>query len=605
MPETNTRDIDPITLSVVQGGLETAQREMTTTMMHTARSSVLNIARDYSNALFDKEGQMLVQGQDIPIHLGSLMPATKAVIDRFEDDVSPGDVMYHNDPAWSGSHILDCCMYKPVFVDGSVEYWTVSKGHMTDIGGPVPSGYNPDATEIYAEGLRIPPIKLWEGGDLREDVRDLLLANVRSADDWKGDLNAQHGAVQIGERHLHRLVDRYGLDTVNACFDRLLDRAEEAMREEITGIPDGTYEGTVPLEDSGHGLGEVDITARVTITADEAHVELDSPEQLPYYINSYAANSVSGVYLGFMMFMQLDPPYNEGLYRPITVDVGEPGTMTNAQEPAPHVNCTTTPSETITDAVRTALENAEPERAVASWGHTSGVNIAGTRPDGGSTYTTMVLASIISGAGASHDMDGWHSRGPLCCFGALSSGDVEVMEHMYPIVLHRYSLRPDSGGAGRQRGGCGTVWEVEPRDHDMQVIMWGEGRKNETPNALGSYNSLSDPKLGSVEVDRADESVEEYRENTIVTVSPGDRARNYNPGGGGVGDPMTRPVDAVVEDVTHGVVTEAGAEREYGVVVVDGELDEAATEEARAARTDGGARAETPGATDGAEGVDR
>ncbi|WP_225316440.1 MULTISPECIES: hydantoinase B/oxoprolinase family protein [Haloferax] len=583
-----TREIDPITLSVVQGALETAQREMTTTMMNTARSSVLNIARDYSNALFDAKGQMLIQGQDIPIHLGSLMPATKAIIERFADDVQPGDVMYHNDPAHSGSHILDCCMYKPVFVDDELQYWTVSKGHVTDIGGPVPSGYNPEATEIYAEGLRIPPIKLWDAGELREDVRDLLLANVRSEEDWKGDLNAQHGAVQIGERHLKRLVERYGIDTVNTCFDRLLDRAEEQMREEIESIPDGTYTGTSPLEDSGHGLGEIDITAHVTIEGDEAHIELESPEQVPYYINSYEANSMSGVYLGFMMFMQLDPPYNEGLYRPLTVDVGEPGTMTNAQEPAPHVNCTTTPSETITDAVRTALEAAVPERAVASWGHTSGVNVAGTKPETGKAYTTMVLASIISGAGAAHNMDGWHSRGPLCCFGALSSGDVEIMEHMYPFILHRYSLRPDSGGAGRQRGGCGTVWEVEPRGHEMQIIMWGEGRKNGTPNALGAYNSLERPKLGFVEHEHEDGSIEEYRENTIFGVKPGERCRNYNPGGGGVGDPLTRPVENVVEDVKNGIVTQVGAYEEYGVVMHDdGTLDEEETEKVRQARNAG------------------
>ncbi|WP_332900312.1 caprolactamase subunit beta [Haladaptatus sp. CMSO5] len=563
------REIDPITLSVVQGALETAQREMTTTMMHTARSSVLNIARDYSNALFDAKGQMLIQGQDIPIHLGSLMPATKGIIERFADDVKPGDVMYHNDPAHKGSHILDCCMYKPVFVDDELMYWTVSKGHVTDIGGPVPSGYNPEATEIYAEGLRIPPIKLWDGGELRTDVRDLLLANVRSSEDWKGDLNAQLGAVQIGERHLVQLVERYGADTVNACFDQLLDRAEEQMREEMMTIPDGTYTGTVPLEDSGHGLGEIDITAHVTIDGDEAHVKLESPPQLPYYINSYEANSVSGIYLGFMMFMQLDPPYNEGLYRPITADVGEPGTMTNAQSPAPHVNCTTTPSETITDAVRTALEHAVPDRAVASWGHTSGVNIAGTKPDSGKPYTTMVLASIISGAGASNDDDGWHSRGPLCCFGALSSGDVEIMEHMYPFILHQYGLRPDSGGAGHHRGGCGTIWEVEPRDHEMQVIMWGEGRKNETPNALGSYNTLTEPKLGRVEHLHADGDVDEYRENTIIEVSPGERAINYNPGGGGVGDPKTRPVEMVEEDLRNGIVTPLGATEEYGVAVND------------------------------------
>ena len=161
---------DPITLAVIQGALESTQREMTLTIEKTSRSSVFNIARDYSNALFSGTGDMILQGQDIPIHLGSLMPALRAVAGYFVDEIHPGDVFYHNDPAWSGSHIVDCCMYKPVFYRNELVFWTVSKGHVTDIGGPVPAGYNPEAREIYAEGLRIPPLRIWDRGKERRDV---------------------------------------------------------------------------------------------------------------------------------------------------------------------------------------------------------------------------------------------------------------------------------------------------------------------------------------------------------------------------------------------------------------------------------------------------
>ena len=279
-------DIDPITLAVVQGALESTQREMTLTVEKTSRSSVFNIARDYSNALFNGQAEMILQGQDIPIHLGSLMPAMRTVADYFAGEINPGDVFYHNDPAWNGSHIVDCCMYKPVFHDDELVFWTVSKGHVTDIGGPVPAGYNPDATEIYAEGLRIPPLKIWDRGQERRDVVNLLLTNMRSRRLQVGDMRAQLAAVTIGERNLLGLLDKYGKATVQACVAELLKLAERQMRRFIADIPDGSYRGSAVLEDAGHGFGDITITAAVRVTGDTLDIRLDSPRQLPYCINS-------------------------------------------------------------------------------------------------------------------------------------------------------------------------------------------------------------------------------------------------------------------------------------------------------------------------------
>lgn len=559
--------VDPITLAVVQGVLESTQREMTLTIEKTSRSSVFNIARDYSNALFNGTGEMILQGQDIPIHLGSLMPALRTVAEYFKDDTHPGDVFYHNDPAWSGSHIVDCCMYKPVFYRDELVFWTVSKGHVTDIGGPVPAGYNPEAKEIYAEGLRIPPLKIWDRGKERRDVINLILTNVRSRRFQAGDMRAQLAAVTIGERNLIALLDKYGKETVQACIAELLNLAEQQMRRFIADIPDGTYQGSAILEDAGHGFGDIAITATVVVQNDTMHVTLNSPPQIPYFINSYAANSLSGVYLGVMMFAQLPPPYNEGLYRPITVDVGPAGTLTNAQEPAPHVNCTTTPSETITDAVRLALEQALPERAVASWGHSNGLNIAGWDFRSNEEYVSMILATIISGGGATHHMDGWPAVGPQCCFGALTSGDIEILEYQYPIIVHRYGLMTDSGGAGKFRGGSGTHWEVEPLRDPMTVVMFGEGRRYPAPGALGARSCVIEPKVGRALYYKRDGSVEEIKKNVIVTIVPGERFANQNPGGGGVGDPREREVQKVLEDVKNGFVSVEAAWEEYGVRV--------------------------------------
>jgi len=581
----STVKVDPITLSVVRGVLETTQREMTLTLEQTARSSVFNLAHDYSTALFNATPEMILQGQDIPIHLGSLIPAMKSVAKYFEGDIHDGDLILHNDPEYGGSHIIDTCMYYPVFYQGELVFWTVCKGHLTDIGGPVPAGYNPAATEIYAEGLRIPPLKLWDKGKPRNDVINLLLSNMRARRDQQGDFNALIGACKVGARALIRLMDKYGKETVQACIAELLNMAEAHMRSLIAKVPDGTYTGTAILEDAGHGYGDFDITATVTITGDSCHIVIQSPPQIPYFINSYEGNSHSGVYLGLMMFAQLPPPYNEGLYRCVTTDMGPKGTLCNAKSPAPHMNCTTTPMETLTDAVRLAFEQAAPDKVSASWGHANGCNIAGWDKRHDEEYVTMVLASIISGAGATANQDGWHACGPECCFGALTSGDIEMLEHSYPIIIHRYSLMQDSGGAGRNRGGSGTCWEVEPLDSPMTLITFGEGRRIPAMGAAGAKSAMVAPKVGSLELTRHGKT-EVITDNVIETINPGERAANRNPGGGGFGNPFQRDITRVVEDVRNGLVSELGAKLDYGVVFANFvalEVDHSATAALRTA----------------------
>ena len=560
--------VDPITLSVVRGILETTQREMTLSLEKTSRSSVLNLARDYSTSLFNATPEMILQGQDIPIHLGSLMPAMKAVANFFSGEIHEGDLILHNDPAYNGSHILDMCIYKPVFFEGKHVFWTVCKGHLTDVGGPVPASYNPNATEIFAEGLRVPPIKLWEKGKQRDDILNMILTNMRARRNQEGDFKALIGACQLGEKNLINLINKYGLEKVNLCIDELLSMADKHMRTLIKQIPNGEYTGTATLEDAGHGLGDLDITANLTIKEDSCEIEISSPPQVPYFINSYEGNSYSGVYLGLMMFAQLPPPYNEGLYRCVNVNMGPKGTLCNAEIPAPHVNCTTTPMETLTDAVRLAFEKAAPDKVSASWGHSNGCNITGFDTRNNEEYVTMVLATLISGAGATPTQDGWHACGPECCMGALSSGDVELIEYSYPIILHRYSLVTDSGGAGKFRGGSGTCWEVEPLDQPMTFIMFGEGRKYPSLGSAGAFSTLLENKVGRVEIKR-NGKVEVIKKNIIETISPGQRVANINPGGGGFGNPLERPLEKVIMDVKNGLVSKNGAKEDYGVIFSD------------------------------------
>ena len=300
--------VDPITLAVVRGALETAQREMTLTMERTGRSSVLTVSRDFSNAIFNWEPAMIVQGQDLPIHLGSLILATKAVAGYFADDVHPGDVMFHNDPTWDGSHIADWCMYKPVFVDDELLFWAVSKGHMADSGGPAPGSYNPEAREIYAEGLRIPPIKIYEAGRERRDVLNLSSRTRGRRRNQAGDLRAQLGAVNVGALHLQALVEKYGRDEISACIVQLLDLAEQQMRERIGELADGTFEAAGSSRTSATVSATRRSESKSRSAGDSHAVELDSPPQIPFYTNSYRANTTSAVYLGLVMFLQPEPP---------------------------------------------------------------------------------------------------------------------------------------------------------------------------------------------------------------------------------------------------------------------------------------------------------
>jgi N-methylhydantoinase B len=232
------------------------------------------------------------------------------------------------------------------------------------------------------------------------------------------------------------------------------------------------------------------------------------------------------------------------------------------------MNCTTTPMETLTDAVRLAFEKAVPSKVAASWGHANGLNIAGWDKRHDEEYVTMVLATIISGAGATPQQDGWHACGPECCFGALTSGDIELLEYSYPIIIHEYSLMTDSGGAGKFRGGSGTAWKVEPLNDDMTFIMFGEGRRIPAVGAAGAKSAFVDPKVGSLDICR-DGEVKTLRDNVIDVIKPGDWVKNKNPGGGGYGNPFERPVDKVVWDVKNGLVSIKGAKEDYGVIISD------------------------------------
>ena len=559
-------EFDPITLATVVGTLDTTLREMSITMRRVAMSPVLAIGNDFSNAIFDGRARMLSQGHDQPVHLGAMIFACKEVARYFEGDLYPGDVIYHSDPRSGGSHLPDMTLYKPVFVGADLMFWTVNRSHMNETGGPLAGGYNPHAEEIWAEGLRISPVKLYDRGKARQDVIDLLLTNFRTRRQFRGDFGAQLAACTLAEQRLLRLVEHYGMDTVNTSFDILLDRAERLMRAEISDMPDGEYEGRSVVEDDGHGSGELEVTARVKIDADRLHVTLEAPKQTRSYINSYASNSMSAVYLGVLTYTSPDIPRNEGMYRAVSVDLGPRGTIVNAEEPAACGLSTSTPLGHIAEAVRMALGEALPDKAGGGWGKVCHDCFTGVDPRTGESYAYLSHLTSQGGGGAFWGQDGEPAVGAIEQAGAARTGEVELIEFMLPFHVHRHELRPDSACPGRWRGGWGLVVEIEPIGHDTQLSIIGDGMKYPPPSVRGGGypedhgSAFKRQIVGSDEQPLSLHSVSSLREGQVL--------RTFTAGGGGVGDRLERSIDAIVEDWRGGLLSSEAALRNYGVKVM-------------------------------------
>lgn len=558
----NVVEIDPITLAAVAGALDSCIREMTVTMRRVAMSPVLAIGNDFSNAIFDAQARMVLQGEDQPVHLGGMMRACKEVATYFGADLAPGDVIYHNDPMTGGSHLPDMTLFKPIFCGDQLMFWTVCRAHMNETGGPVAGGYNPLAEDIWAEGLRISPVKIHDRGKPRSDVIDLLATNFRTRRQFRGDLGAQLAACSQAERRLTKLVERYGVEVMDACISTLLDRAEQLMRSEIDSMPDGEYEASSIVEDDGRGSGELEVRARVSITGDRLHVTLEAPPQTHSYCNSYAGNSVAAVYLGLITYVDPRIPHNEGMYRPVSVELGPIGTVVNAQEPAACGQATSTPFVHIAEALRKALAQALPDRAGGEWARACLEIFTGTDPRNAENYAYLSHLGY-GGGGAFWGQDGEAAVGAIPNAGASMTGDIEMIEYMLPLHVRRHEFRPDSACPGRWRGGWGTVTEIEPVGHTTQVLFFGDGMKYPSRSVLGGSLIANEDRASKKWIVRRD-GLEPLRLHTIRTLSPGEVERLHSAGGGGVGEPSARRREAVEEDMRNEMVSLESARAEYG-----------------------------------------
>ncbi len=327
--------VDPVTVSVVTHRFEAIVQEMGEAMLRTAYSQILNSSRDFSTAIVDRETRLIAQAEHVPIHVGSMPWAVRAVVDFFDGRVRPGDVYLLNDPYHGGNHLPDLTAFVPVFFGEELLFWSINRSHQSDIGGSTHGAYNPAATEIWQEGLRITPLKLYDAGEVRDDVMQMIATNVRHPEDFLGDLRAMIGSARVGERRVLRLLDEYGAATVLGSVEAILDSAEHETRACIASWQDGTYHGEAVLDDDGHGAEDVYIRAEVTVHGDSMTVDLsDSHPQVTGFINSSYPNMMSAVYMALAFLIEPRTPKNSGTFRAVEV-IAKPGTVVWANPPAP------------------------------------------------------------------------------------------------------------------------------------------------------------------------------------------------------------------------------------------------------------------------------
>jgi len=546
-----TRAVDPITRSVVEHRLTSITREMSEAMLRTSFSQILNSSRDFSLAICDVQSRLIAQADHIPVHVGALPWATRAVEARFSDIV-PGDVFLLNDPAHGGSHLPDLTAFVPVFAGGRRLFWTVVRAHQSDIGGSTHGAYNPGARDIWTEGLRVPPVRLYEAGRHRDDLLDLLALNTRNGRDFRGDLAAMVGAANLGERRIVKLLDDLGSETVVSAIEDYFDAAERRTRAIVSEWKDGVFEGVSLLDDDGHGRENIRIHAKVTKRGSDIEVDLTgSDPQSTSFVNSSHANAQSACAMAFAYLIDPDVPKNDGSFRPLTVKLKE-GTIVWAEESRPVTMCTSHPSYGIVQAIVTALAGSCPDRAIGGWGRRFRIAIQGEDPRNGRKFIWHMFHAR-PGGGASAAGDGWSSIGEFDSVGGLKFGSVEFAEVRFPLHFRRHEFLPDSGGKGRYRGGLGVALDLEMRTEKPALANTaGDGARH---GAFGMHGGEdSPPHLYKLLSEGKEPRVLRTKEVGIV-VRPGDVFEIRSAGGGGWGPKEERAPEAQAEDEVRGFVT--------------------------------------------------
>ena len=546
-----------IELELLKNTLESFVDEMALTIVRTAYSTNLRNSMDFSTGLCDAEGNLVAQGLCLPLHLGSLPDGLAAVLNRYRGQIADGDVFLLNDPYEGGTHLPDIYLYKPLFIDGDLLGFTAAIAHHTDIGGRVAGGNACDSTEIYQEGLRIPPLRLYEAGRPVQALFDMIERNVRVPRNALGDLRAQLAACHIGEREVRKLAARHGTGRLRSGFTQLLDYAERLTRAEIAAFPDGVYRFTDVIDDDGIDPGPIPIAVTVTVSGEKLDVDFEgTAPQVRGAINSALSFTKSAVYACLRCLMRPDVPTNSGLFRAISIRVPL-ATLANPVMPAP-VAARGLTGFRLANAIMGALAQMAPHIVPAcEVGGDTGISMGGYRPD---RTPFVFLEFLFSGWGGRPDRDGIDGCASVVV--NFSNNPAEVVEAEYPLQILRYGFLPDTGGPGKYRGGLAIVREYRFTEEEG-VLQIRSDRHRSRPYGLSGGKSGTP----SQNILNPDGEARLLPSKTLLTLRRGDVLRHILAGAGGHGDPFTRDPEKVLDDVRDEKVTLAAAERDYGVVV--------------------------------------
>jgi N-methylhydantoinase B len=592
-PAGTGRAVDPITLSTVWHGFQSIGREMRHTIDRTAQSYLIAQLHDMAAGIWDVQGRTIAVPEGPTSMFLSQGFTVRYIMERMGHTLRPGDVILSNDP-YKGycNHLPDWGFFRPVFYKDELLFVVLTRGHQMDTGGAFPGGYFPNGYDIHAEGIMIPPIKVVDAGVERTDVLELIWNNVRWPEGVKIDNYALMAALKVAENRIVALLDKYGKDAVLECVEEMLDRMETSVRTQLSGVPDGTYYGESSTDDDGTVLDEqVTVRCEATVKGDELILDFSKSDGLRKgFVNCTYSSTYSRAVAG--SFLYFDPTlaefHNEGSMRPVTVIAPE-GTVVNATYPATVGGSPVNVGTQVLEATVNALSKAMPDKSIAGWGRRRGHYIAGIDPRTGERYV-QTTTDADGGAGAVWGYDGYEGALGMSGLGSINRGSVEEIEIRFPWRTVKWHFVPDLSGAGRWRGGCGMLWEVENLGGDVGAATGSsDGDLTQPPGAAGG----EDGPLSRMYIRRGDQ-VTPARTHRMVHVKTGEILGKVSGGGGGVGDPLERDPHAVLEDVIDEMTTIAYARDVYGVAIVDGDpptLDMAGTErlrdEARAARSAG------------------
>ena len=528
----STSAIDPVTLAVLQSGLQQVCNEMDLAFVRAAFSPVISEALDRSDGIYHRDnGELISQGElGLPVFVGTMQFSVQAVIDRvrqYKITVNPGDVFVVNDPYLGGTHLMDVKFVKPFFYQGKRWCWLANTGHWPDTSGMVPGGFSANATEVEQEGLRLPPVKLYKKAEIDDEILSIILSNIRLADQRIGDIKAQAAALSTGEKRLTAVLDRYGADVVDAAITELKSRAAAQMRAKIATIPDGVYEGEAFVDSDGVVNESLRIAMKVTKKGDELTFDMSGsspPCRGP--MNSVIATTKSSIYLAVKHVFP-EVPINAGTFAPLNI-VEPENTFLYARYPRPVSGCAAEVSQRIAEAVFAAFAKAIPAQLFAAPAGTSGnLTVGGVDPKSMRPYVMYVISG--GGYGGSGQGDGI-SNG-CSTIGISKTTPVEIMEQRYPVLVEEFEIRRGSGGRGAHKGGDGTTRRIRFREAMSAAIL--STRRETAPFGLAGGKP---GEKGRNRLIRKDGTCATLRGCDEVDVAAGDAIEIATPGGGGFGE---------------------------------------------------------------------